>query len=61
MTQTSLVTPRIDAASFEAAARPLIEWLAANMHPHAKVIIESTHAELVEGIHVLKTMDYIRG
>ena len=55
------VTHGIDAASFEAAARHLIEWLAANMHPHAKVIVDSVSAELVEGTHNMRTTDYIRG
>lgn len=36
-------------ASFQAAAEPMIQWLAKNLHPHAKVIIDSSSAELVEG------------
>jgi len=35
---------------FEEAARPLIKWMAENMHPHATVILTSTGAELVEGV-----------
>jgi hypothetical protein len=35
--------------TFDAAARPLMDWLAANIHPHASVIVTSEAAELVEG------------
>lgn len=35
--------------SFEQAARPLIKWLAENVHPHHSVYVTSTHAELLEG------------
>jgi hypothetical protein len=33
-------------ASFEEAAKPLIKWLAENVHPHHTVIVTSTNAEL---------------
>lgn len=35
--------------SFMEAARPLIKWLCEHMHPHAKVIVTPTDAELVTG------------
>lgn len=47
-------------STFEAAARPLIEWLAKNVHPHTSVIVDSNSAELVEGLHSLKTNDYLQ-
>jgi len=31
-------------------ARPLMDWLKENTHPHCKVIVDSEFAELVEGI-----------
>jgi hypothetical protein len=34
---------------FEEAARPLIEYLKSNQHPHVTVIVNSEHAELLEG------------
>ena len=46
--------------TFEAAARPLIEWLAKNSHPHTSVLVDSTSAELLEGQHILKTDDYLQ-
>ncbi len=36
--------------TFDAAAKPLMDWLATNTHPHASVIVTSEAAELVEGV-----------
>lgn len=46
-------------AEFEGLARPLIKWLNDNMHPHAKIIIETDSAEVVEGAFGFPTKDYI--
>lgn len=35
--------------TFEDAVKTLMKWLADNHHPHMKVIVDSTCAELVEG------------
>jgi hypothetical protein len=35
--------------SLEDAARPLMEWLSANYHPHATVIVSKDDAELLVG------------
>lgn len=45
--------------AFEKAARPLIEWLAQNMHPHSTVIVNATTAELLDGVCVFRTDDYL--
>jgi hypothetical protein len=45
---------------FEKAAKPLIEWLNENCHPHMKVIVDHTHAELVEGQMSFVTHEYLR-
>ena len=45
--------------AFEAAARPMMELLAANYHPHMSATITSTTAELFEGHLTFKTEDYI--
>jgi len=34
---------------FEDVAKPLIEWLQTNTHPHHKVVVTSEYAELLEG------------
>ena len=49
-------------AEFERKARPLIEWLndPKNAHPHCTVIVDSTHAEFVEGVRSFTTHDYLR-
>lgn len=46
--------------SFEAAAKPLIKWLAENVHPHHTVIVTSTHAELLEGEIVVETEEFLK-
>ncbi|SMG37340.1 hypothetical protein [Cedecea sp. NFIX57] len=46
--------------SFETASRPLIQWLAENVHPHHSVIVTSTHAELLMGEIVLSTDEYLK-
>jgi hypothetical protein len=53
-----LTKEQIDA--FEKAARPLIEWLNENCHPHHYVIVEPARAELVEGKCSVKVEDYIK-
>lgn len=35
--------------AFCEAAEPLMKWLAENVHPHHQVIVDATHAELLEG------------
>jgi len=34
---------------FKELTKPLIKWLNENYHPHAKIIIETGSAEVVEG------------
>ena len=46
-------------AEFEKLARPLIEYLCENHHPHTKVIIDCTTCEIVEGIELFNTEDYL--
>ncbi|MEI7143260.1 hypothetical protein WCT84_06680 [Pectobacterium brasiliense] len=46
--------------SFEDVTKPVIKWLAENVHPHHSVIVDSTHAELLEGQRVLSTKEYLR-
>lgn len=46
--------------SFEDVAKPMIKWLAGNVHPHHSVIVTSTHAELLQGEMVVNTEEYLR-
>lgn len=48
-----------DKIKFEEAAKPLIKWMAENVHPHTTTIVDSTSAELLEGISIVKTEEYI--
>jgi hypothetical protein len=42
-----LTTEQTD--EFKALAKPLMDWLERNCHPHTTVILDSHRAELVEG------------
>lgn len=44
----------------EEASKPLIKWMNENCHPHAKVIVETTGAELVEGIARIKNLEFVK-
>ena len=46
--------------SFEVAVEPVIKWLCDNAHPHTKIIIDCTTAELVEGVMCTVTDRYVR-
>ncbi|KGA30241.1 hypothetical protein KS43_20375 [Pectobacterium odoriferum] len=46
--------------SFEDVAKPMIKWLAENVHPHHSVIVTSTHAELLQGEMVVSTDEYLK-
>lgn len=35
---------------FEELAQPLIDFINENYHPHATIIIDCNHAELLEGL-----------
>ena len=45
---------------FEALARPLIEFLNDNLHPHAHITITTINAEVSEGLCAFSTNDYIK-
>lgn len=44
---------------FEAHARPLIQWLNENCHPHHTIIITPVGAELLEGNMAVPVTDYV--
>jgi hypothetical protein len=47
-------------AEFLEAAKPLIQWLNDNVHPHHHIVVDSTSAQLVQGqMHVITT-EYLR-
>ena len=47
-------------ASFEEASKPLIKWLAENVHPHHTVIVTSTGAELMMGEMSFPTEEFLK-
>ena len=44
---------------FELLSRPLIKFISENFHPHTDVILDSVHAEILEGVMVFHTEDYL--
>lgn len=52
-------TNKIEEKTFEEIVRPLIEWMAKNHHPHTTIIVDCVHAELVEGVEVFRTEEYL--
>ena len=46
-------------AEFERVTRPVIKYMAENHHPHTKLIVTATGAELVEGVMNFPTTDYL--
>lgn len=45
--------------NFEEAARPLMQWLGENKHPHISVYVRNDVAELLEGQETFVTKEYI--
>jgi hypothetical protein len=44
---------------FEEKARPLMKWLGENFHPHIKVIVDYSDAEIFESSMAFRTDDYV--
>lgn len=45
---------------FEELAKPLIAWLNRNKNPHAKIIIDSMSAEIMDGQHGFHTDEFLK-
>lgn len=45
--------------SFQEAILPILKWLNENCHPHVSVIVTPTDAELLEGIAVARTTEFL--
>lgn len=43
---------------FKELTRPLMDWLQVTQHPHMKVIVTPTDAELVEGVSMCRNEVY---
>lgn len=44
---------------FELLVKPLIEWLNKNYHPHTKILVEQTRAEILEGLASVVTEEFL--
>jgi hypothetical protein len=45
--------------TFEEAVKPLMKWLCENTNPHTTAIVTGNLAELVEGVEVVKTDEFL--
>jgi len=45
--------------TFEQAVKPLMKWLSENKNPHTTAIVTSNVAELVEGVEVVNTEEFL--
>ena len=45
--------------TFEEAVKPLMKWLSENKNPHTTAIVTSNVAELVEGVEVVNTDEFL--
>lgn len=46
--------------SFELAAKPLVEWINDNCHPHVKAIVTCSDAEILESSSRVKIEEFIK-
>lgn len=46
--------------SLEEAAKPLIKWINENTNPHSVVLVDSTSAELLSGIAIVKCEEFLK-
>jgi len=42
------------------AARPLLKWINENCHPHHTILVTTTTVEVVEGIALESTNEFLR-
>ena len=47
-------------AEFHKAAKPMIKFLNDNCHPHCSVYVDTTRAELVEGIAAVVDESFVK-
>lgn len=45
---------------FDALAKPLIKFINDNYHPHVSMIIDGIHAEVLEGVMVVSTDEFVK-
>jgi hypothetical protein len=48
-----------DKITFEEAVKPLMKWLNENKNPHTYIFVTCNFAEIVEGIEVVNTDEFV--
>jgi hypothetical protein len=54
MSEQPKVTALVVPATLEELVKPLMRWLDENHHPHTTLIVTNDHAELLEGLQVVR-------
>lgn len=54
-----ILTKEQQAAMLE-AAKPLIQWMNENCHPHCTALVDTTDVELTEGIARQRATEFVR-
>ncbi|EOE5319655.1 hypothetical protein ACKGF9_001715 [Providencia rettgeri] len=49
-----------DGSEFEKVTKPLMKYLAENYHPHVKVVVDSSSAEIIEVHSSISTDEFIK-
>ena len=55
-----MILSKEEISKFEKAAKPLIQYLAENHHPHVTVIVACNGAEILESSANVKVEEFIR-
>ena len=49
----------IENQTFEEAVKPLMKWLSENKNPHTYVIVSGVTSEMVGGVEVINTQEFL--
>lgn len=60
MGQIKMILTPEQVKQLEEAAKPLVKFLCDNCHPHVKVIVEPSGAEILEGLASVKIEQFIK-
>lgn len=55
-----MVLSKEQISELEELAKPVMKWINDNCRPHVKVIVDCDSAEIVEGVALVKTDEFIK-
>jgi len=57
---TTMTITKEQSAEMLEAAKPLIQWINENCHPHTQIILDQTHVQLLEGVASNMTKEFLK-